>query len=163
MLATPSTMKEPRHDRATISHATSGGVIALPRRANAWVNPCANPRREAAVQLAIARVAAGKVAPSPNPSISLAATSETNPTAKPLHTVAPAQINPQTEQRAACAETITDPSAYHLEYQIGIGERRKHETYLRVGQGELLLEHGSRGAHVDAVHIGDEVHQAQQP
>ena len=67
------------------------------------------------------------------------------------------------EKRAARPEAIPHPSAHHLEHQIGIGEGGEHEAYLRVGQSELLLEHGSRRAYVHPVHVGDEVHQAQQP
>ncbi len=69
-LPAPSAMNDPRHLTTVMREATSGGVIALPTRENACVRPCANPRRSAGVQLCIARVATGKVAPSPMPSSS---------------------------------------------------------------------------------------------
>ena len=94
-LATPSTRNAPRQLLQSTSAATSGGVTALPSRANACVMPCANPRRCAGVQLCIARVAVGKVAPSPNPSRTRNAISDHSPTANPVIAVATAQIVPQ--------------------------------------------------------------------
>lgn len=51
-----------------ISHATSGGVNAVPSREQEWVIPCAKARFSTGSQSHMARVATGKVAPSPNPS-----------------------------------------------------------------------------------------------
>ena len=74
--------------------AISGGVMAFPSRANAWVSPCAKPRLVAGVQYCIARVAVGKVAPSPKPSATRAMNSVTSPVTKPVMMVEAAQIKP---------------------------------------------------------------------
>ena len=75
---------------------TIGGVNELPTREKAWVMPCANPRSTGRVHLAMAEVAVGKVAPSPNPSNSRAMTMVANPFTKPVKIVASAQIREQT-------------------------------------------------------------------
>ena len=51
-----------------IRKATIGADAPAPRRPAAWVMPTAMPRDASEVQLDNARVAAGKVAPSPMPS-----------------------------------------------------------------------------------------------
>src|SRR5215510_3726425 len=51
------TMNDPRQDRNAIKTATSGGVTALPIRADEWVIPCANPQLRSGVHTDIARVA----------------------------------------------------------------------------------------------------------
>src|ERR1700680_4738868 len=94
-LMAPKMMNDPRQLIASISQVTSGGVTALPTRAKAWVIPCAKPRFPIAVQFDIARVAVGNVAPSPRPSRIRARTIDTSPPAKPVSTVAPAQMNEQ--------------------------------------------------------------------
>lgn len=78
-----------------MSAAKSGGVIALPKRAKAWVMPCAQPRFVAGVQDASARVAVGNAAPSPKPSRMRAAKSEAKPLTPPIRTVAADQSVPQ--------------------------------------------------------------------
>src|SRR5258708_7824229 len=87
-------MNEPRQVNQAIKAAISGGVIALPRRAKAWVRPCAKPRRPAGVQYCIALVAVGKVAPSPKPSARRAMNKVVNPVTKPVMMVEAAQIRP---------------------------------------------------------------------
>ena len=151
-----------RQLKASISQVTSGGVTALPMRAKACVMPCAKPRLPVGVQLDIARVAVGKVAPSPRPSRMRAMTIEISPPASPVSTVAPAQMKRADRQRSPRAESVADPAADDLKQQIGIRERRKDEADLRVGKAEFLAELNRRGADVDAIDIGDEVHQAQQ-
>src|SRR5579864_878233 len=96
MLAMPSATKEPRQLVAVISAATSGGVTALPKRAKECVMPCAKPRHPARVQLDMARVEVGKVAPSPRPKTKRAKISDQNPPASPVPRVATAQTRPHT-------------------------------------------------------------------
>ena len=79
-----------------MSHATMGGVTALPKRENAWVIPCAKPRRPGAVQLCIARVATGNVAPSPTPSSMRTRKRLVRLPARPVSIVAADQTTPQT-------------------------------------------------------------------
>src|ERR1700739_215638 len=62
-LAVASTTKEPRQDTDWISSAIKGGVAALPIRAKEWVIPCAKAQFRSGVQVDMARVAVGKVAP----------------------------------------------------------------------------------------------------
>ena len=65
-----------------------GGVIAFPSRANECVMPWANPQFRSGVQTDMARVAVGKVAPSPMPSISRAANRLARPPTRPVAAVA---------------------------------------------------------------------------
>src|SRR6266436_8756950 len=65
------------------------------------------------------------------------------------------------EQRPARPEAVTDPAADHLEQQIRIGEGRKHQAELRIGETQFLLDAAGRGADVHPVDVGDEVHDAQ--
>jgi hypothetical protein len=58
--------------------------------------PCAKPRQPARVQLDMARVAVGKVAPSPRPSAMRARMRPQNPLASPVKSVALDQTRPQT-------------------------------------------------------------------
>src|SRR5438270_12251087 len=95
MLTRPRATKEPRQPKAPIKRTTRGGDMALPKRAKEWVMPCAKPRLPGAVQLAIARVAVGKVAPSPIPSSTRAAKSDQKFHTAPVRMVAPAQMNPE--------------------------------------------------------------------
>ena len=110
----------------------------------------------------MARVAAGKVAPSPRPSSTRATSIDTRPPAKPVRTVAPPQISAAGDQRAARAEAIADPAADDLEDQVGIGEGRKHQADLRFAKIEVLAEARRRRADIDPVQVGDEVHQAHR-
>ncbi|MNL50181.1 hypothetical protein D3C87_1731760 [compost metagenome] len=88
----------------------AAGARALPRRAKAWVMPWANPRFSLGTQRDMAAVAAGKVAPSPSPSSTRAMISETKPPARPVNTVAPAQISPHTTSvRLAPNRSLTQP------------------------------------------------------
>src|SRR5581483_2570892 len=88
-------MNEPRQVRHAISPTTSGGANAFPMRAKECVMPCAKPRFAAGVQFDIARVAVGKVAPSPIPRRSRAAKSDQRPPTNPVRMVEPAQIKPE--------------------------------------------------------------------
>src|SRR5262249_31744647 len=94
-LAMPMTTKEPRQPTQAISTTTMGGVSALPMRANECVRPWAKARSAGFVQLDNAEVAVGNVGPSPTPSSNLAAIIETNPPARPVRIVAPAQTSEQ--------------------------------------------------------------------
>jgi hypothetical protein len=88
----PNTMKAPRQLVIAINPATSGGVKAAPNRELEWVIPCANPRLPAGIQSDIARVAIGKVAPSPNPSMTRANRIAANVLTRPVSRVAVPQI-----------------------------------------------------------------------
>src|SRR5207245_4611100 len=87
MLTQPTTMNDPRHEMAAISDATSHGVIEFPSRENACVKPCAKPRRSFDTQYDMARVAVGKVAPSPNPRMPRATHSALRPCNRPVPVV----------------------------------------------------------------------------
>ena len=67
--------------------AMIGGAAALPIRPKECTRPCANPQLLCGVQLAMARVAVGKPAPSPNPSARRNPISEAMPVAPPISMV----------------------------------------------------------------------------
>src|SRR5260370_4977033 len=79
----PSTTNERRQDNHVIRKATIGAAAPAPSRPAAWVMPTAEPRDAVEVQLDNARVAAGKVAPSPMPSTNRTAKSEASPPTAP--------------------------------------------------------------------------------
>ena len=112
------TTKEPRQDTQPIKMTTAGGVMALPRRAAAWVMPCAQPDLPPGNQLDIARVAVGKVAPSPNPSNMRAATSVYSPPTSPVRMVATDQMAPHTikVRRAPNRSPNQPPITWHTKY-----------------------------------------------
>ncbi len=84
------------------------GAMALPKRADECVMPCAMPRLSFANHVAIAVVAAGKVAPSPSPSNRRAAIRVAKPPARPVSAVA--QINEQQiNVRFAPKRSLTHP------------------------------------------------------
>src|SRR6266849_1841454 len=94
-LMPPRMIKESRQELTRINQATRGGVKKFPSRAKACVMPWANPRFEAGAQSDNARVAVGKVAPSPSPRTTRARISVVRLPASPVKMVAPAQIIPQ--------------------------------------------------------------------
>src|SRR5437763_3386714 len=94
-LTRPRIRKEPRQDPNASSAVTRGGVNALPIRAEACTMPCAKPQLPDGVQLAMARVAVGKAAPSPNPTARRIATSDARPPAAPVKAVDPATMMQQ--------------------------------------------------------------------
>ena len=72
--------------------------------------PWAKPRLPGAVQFCIARVAVGKVAPSPKPSSTRARNRLISPPTRPVRIVAEAQIMPQTRSvRRAPNLSPTEP------------------------------------------------------
>src|SRR5258708_6241874 len=167
----PSTMNEPRQVSQNISAAIKGGVSALPSRAEAWVIPCAKPRLTAGVQYCIARVAVGKVAPSPKPSATRAMNSVSRLFTKPVMMVAAAQIM-----------LIVSPALSgldHLQVPRGIQRRalfqRRHrgvdaagpvrharggKTHLHPGQGSHQGKFVALAEVADAKHLAREFSQA---
>src|SRR5215471_13209639 len=95
-LAIPNMTNVPRQVANINRPIINGGVKALPIRANEWTIPCAKPHFSFGVQLAIARVAVGKVAPSPNPNASLQKNKEVRPPTAPVKTVEPTTMAQQT-------------------------------------------------------------------
>src|ERR1700689_968381 len=87
-------MNEPRQVSHAINAAINGGVMAFPNRANECVSPWAKPLLLAGVQYCMARVAVGKVAPSPKPSATLAMNNVSRLVTKPVTIVEAAQIRP---------------------------------------------------------------------
>jgi hypothetical protein len=87
-------MNEPRQVSHAINAAIKGGVMAFPSRANACVSPWAKPLLLAGVQYCMARVAVGKVAPSPKPSAMRAMNKVSRLFTKPVMMVEAAQIMP---------------------------------------------------------------------
>src|SRR5712691_11280530 len=92
----PSTTNERGQDNHTIRKATIAAAAPAPRRPAAWVMPTAEPRDAVEVQLDNARVAAGKVAPSPLPSSKRTAKSDTIPPTAPVAIVVVDHASPQT-------------------------------------------------------------------
>jgi hypothetical protein len=93
-----------------MSANTSIGATALPSRAEECVMPWAMPRLSFRTHDAIALVEAGKVAPSPRPSSSRAATSVAKPPARPVSVVATAQMKAQAiSVRLAPKRSLTQP------------------------------------------------------
>jgi hypothetical protein len=90
----PSAMNEKRQENQVIRKATIGAAAPAPTRPAAWVIPSAVPRDASEVQLEIARVAAGKVAPSPMPSANRTANSEPSPRTAPVAIVVIDHANP---------------------------------------------------------------------
>src|SRR5438270_13087133 len=88
-------MNDPRQPDQAMRATTNGGATALPMRANECVMPWAYPRFAAGTQFDMARVAVGKVAPSPIPRSTRAEKSDHRPVAAPVRIVAPAQITPE--------------------------------------------------------------------
>src|SRR5689334_15259048 len=86
-LAAPSTKNEPRQEVTTMNAAISGGVNALPIRANECVMPCGNPQRSGGFQIAMARGAVGNAAASPMTGASSAANSEDSTPSRPVAAV----------------------------------------------------------------------------
>src|ERR1700736_489938 len=93
-LRSARTTNAPRHDTSPTSTAVRGGVTAFPIRADEWVMPWAKPQLRSGTHAAIARVAVGKVAPSPIPSASLAANKLASPPTAPVAAVAAHTISP---------------------------------------------------------------------
>ena len=109
-LIKPRTINDPRHVTSAISQTTRGGVKAFPSRAAEWVIPWENPRFPSTVQSDIARVAAGNVAPSPNPSRTRAQSMLGRPDAKPVNKVASAQMTAETVRvNLAPKRSLTQP------------------------------------------------------
>src|SRR5215472_778682 len=92
----PRKTKENRQENQDIKKATIGADVPAPSRPAAWVIPTAVPRAASEVHFDSARVAAGSVAPSPMPSTSLTAKSETSPVTAPVAIVVIDQVSPQT-------------------------------------------------------------------
>ena len=120
----------------------------MPRRAKACVSPCANPRRPTAVQLCIARVATGNVAPSPMPTRRRTDEQRHQAAGKTGEDRRRRPDQPAQEQRAPGAEAVADPAAENLEDQVGIAERRLEEAELRVRERELTLDRVGGGRNV---------------
>ena len=161
-LTHPSMTNDPRHVTSAISHATIGGVTALPSRANAWVMPCAKPRRPSGVQFCIARVATGNVAPSPIPTSRRHEEQRHETAGEAGQDGRRRPDQAAQEQRAPRTEAIADPAAEDLKEQIRIAERRLQEAELRVRQPELFLNVARGGRDVDPIDVRDQVHHAQQ-
>src|SRR5271169_602773 len=64
----PTAINENLQENQVISKATIGAAVPAPARPAAWVAPIAVPRASIGIHFESARVAAGKVAPSPMPS-----------------------------------------------------------------------------------------------
>jgi hypothetical protein len=132
-------MNEPRQAIVTISHATIGGVIALPspgrhRERRAFTDAHQEPAEEQRGQ------AAGK--------------SRQDRRGGPDEAAQ--------EQRPARTEAVADPAAEDLENQVRVAERRLQKTKLGVGERELPLDRVGGRRDVYAIDIRDEVHHAQQ-
>src|ERR1700690_4285023 len=95
-LSPAHTKKDARQPYTLMMATTPHGATALPMRAAACVTPCEYPRLPLGTQRDMAAVAAGKVAPSPNPNNTRATSIDTSPVENPVNAVAPPQTMPQT-------------------------------------------------------------------
>ena len=113
-------------------------------RAAACVMPCAKPRFSFATQRDIADVAAGNVAPSPRPSSTRATSIETRPPARPVRTVAPAQMRPHAiSVRFAPKRSLTQPPMI-WKTRYGYAKAEKTRPISRLVEPEVLPESGRR-------------------
>src|SRR6266404_6944245 len=119
-LKSARTTNAPRHDTSPTSKAIRGGVTAFPIRANECVMPWAKPQLRSGTHAAIARVAVGKVAPSPIPRKSRAANRLASPPTAPVAAVAAHTIRPLTKSVRRAPNFASD----QLEQRIRIGECR---------------------------------------
>ena len=141
-LITPRITNDPRQLSATISHATSGGVSALPRRAQECVMPCAKPRLP--FRSPVAHRARGRRKRS--------AFAKAEQHAREKHRRKATGKSSQhrgaspdyrgDRQRPARAEAVAHPSADDLKDQVGICESRKNQTHLRIDKMQFFLESG---------------------
>src|ERR1700726_2194609 len=92
----PSATNERRQENQGIRKATIGAAAPAPRRPAEWVIPTALPRDASEVQFDNARLAAGKVAPSPMPSTKRTANSEPSPRTAPVAIVVIDHTSPHT-------------------------------------------------------------------
>ncbi len=109
------TTNDPRQETSEISITTKGGVTVLPSRLAAWVMPCAEPDLPPGSQDDMARVAVGKVAPSPRPSSIRTRISDHSPLTSPVSIVAAAQTSPHTVsvRRAPNRSPNQPPATWH--------------------------------------------------
>ena len=123
-LMVPTTTNDPRQLTSRISHATSGGVSALPSRANACVMPCAKPRFSAGIQFDIARVATGS-ADTPMPSSTRPRIMPDRLLASPISTVADDQMMAKTvsARRAPNLSATHPPATWKARYGYANAEK----------------------------------------
>src|ERR1700722_7804956 len=109
-LMIPRITNELRQVTKAINQTIRGGVTALPSRAQEWVMPWAKARLPGGVQSLMARVAAGKVGPSPKPSMTRAKNIITRQVTRPVRDVAKAQITAEiVSARRAPKRSLTQP------------------------------------------------------
>ncbi len=65
-------------------------------------------------------------------------------------------------ENVARAEAIAEPTAGNLKHGVGPSESTEDHTHCDLVETKLLADHGSCGRDVDAVEIGNEVHQADK-
>src|SRR5690349_6825544 len=123
-LTAPSMTNETRQVANRSRPAMIGGVTALPIRAKECTNPWANPQLPCGVQLAIARVAVGKPAPSPNPSASRSIMSVAIPVTAPVSAVDIPTIAQQiaSVSRGPSRSPIQPPTNWKKAYGIAKAE-----------------------------------------
>src|SRR6185312_15806037 len=66
-------------------------------------------------------------------------------------------------QRAPGAKPVAYPPSRNLKAQIRPAERGKNPTQLKCVEVQFLLKDWARSVHVDAVNVGERVHQAHHP
>src|SRR5271166_4635554 len=92
----PSAANENRQENQVIRRATIGAAVPAPARPAAWVAPIAVPRASIGIHFESARVAAGKVAPSPMPRTRRTPNSDLSPVTVPVAIVVIDHTRPQT-------------------------------------------------------------------
>ena len=102
--------------RVPMAQPPGNDTRALPMRAKEWVMPWPKPRQPGRVQLDMARVAVGKVAPSPTPSMKRTKMNDQKPPASPVPMVEAAQISPHTHstRRGPYLSPIRPPMIWNM-------------------------------------------------
>ena len=126
-----------------------------------WVMPWAKPQLRSGVHTAMARVAVGKVAPSPMPSASRAANRLDEAADRAGRRRRHANDQAADAERQARPEFVAEIAADQLKQRVRIGERRKDQPKLGIAQAEIGLDQRRGGRDVDPIHIEDQVHQAE--
>src|SRR5579863_7232864 len=139
-LAAPNIANVPRQVENSSNPAMIGGVTALPIRAKECTIPCANPQLPCGVQLAIARVAVGKPAPSPNPSASRNRISDAIPVTAPVSAV---DIPTSAQQIASVSlgpsqSPIQPPINWNKAYGIAKAENASPSCVLLILRSALI-------------------------
>ena len=140
--------------------ATSG-VMATAKRLKKCVVPWMRPRSDRGNHSCMPRLATGKAPASPMPRRSARRTA-THADGDAGHGCRHGPPRHDDGQHLSGAEAISQPSRRDLAHRIGPGERSQHQAHGALAQAELLGDFRLRDGNVAAIHVADQVHQADQ-